>query len=46
MFQHDGWIQVYIYSFMYFDTETMEEEDYFPATNNLLKTTREGQIQN
>ena len=31
-FHHDCWLQVYMYDFMYIDTDTIPVEDYFPDT--------------
>ena len=28
MFHHDHWLKIYVYDFMYIDTETITEEDY------------------
>ena len=44
IFHHDLQIQVYMYAFMYVDTETMPVEDYFTATKKLLKNTRKCQL--
>ena len=41
---YDKQIEVYMYSYMCVDTETMAEEDYFPATKLLLKTIRKYQL--
>ena len=35
-FHHDSWLQLYIYAFMYVDTENIPEDDYLPATKILV----------
>ena len=37
-FQHDCWIQLYMYDLMYIDTDTMANEYHFPATYNISST--------
>ena len=32
-FHHEHWLQLYMYDFMYVDTQTMPVEDSFSATN-------------
>ena len=39
-FNLDHRLQVYMYAFMYVDTETMAEEEYFPSTKHLFQTTK------
>ena len=42
---HYGYgIKVYMYYFMYVDTETISQEDYFPATKTFVENTRGGQL--
>ena len=36
-FHHDLRLQVYMHAFMYVDTETIAEEDYFPATKEFFE---------
>ena len=45
-FHYDHRLQVFMYSFMYVNPETMAEEDYFPVIFLLLlKNTRNLQLQ-
>ena len=36
-FRYDHWLQVYMDAFIYVDNETIEEDDYLPATNFFCK---------
>ena len=36
-FYHELRLQVYIYAFMYINTEIITEEDYFPATKTCVE---------
>ena len=41
----DLWIQVFMYSFMYIDNDTISEEEYFSCTDFFSKITGKGQLQ-
>ena len=36
-FNHDYQLQIYMYAFMYVDTETIPVEDYFTATKEIVE---------
>ena len=39
IFQHDFWLQVYMYYFMYVDPETMSEDYYSKYTKTSVENT-------
>ena len=42
MFNHDHWLQVYMFAFMWVDTDIIAEEDYFPTTKTFFENYKIG----